>query len=530
MKIVFFPIVLLSWCSAFILPSKFFIWSELHQSIAIVFSILIASFFIVKNKFKLDEYAYFCLSFILISIIVFLGRKTTYHSYLVIAIFFILVSFCAYSIGKILPLHTVLKAISFAMIFVCIFNIFIQFLQVNHLEWLPVEWINNFNNPTDRPSANIAQPNRLASIYLSIAAILYLAVKENVLKSIYLWVMLIPFSYGISLTQSRTGYLVIIVLALITLIQKNEKAGLKAYFSFMFACSITVKFLLHTEKNQASRELLSNLNNGRFDLWNSSLIFIKNSPWLGYGVNETARAHFLNSETSKITNILAAQAHNIFLDFFIWFGIPLGGFLSIILLYVIIKTIIKNKKSLYKIIPLVPLLIHAQLEYPLYYANGLLLFSLLLGIANNSPEVRQEANDTHATFSLFPLITLQLFAFVLFVELISLEIGLTQQRNYYYGFSNEKFDSSNIIFMDIPKDYIHTLSIRPDEKWKEKEIKIVEELCNYFVSSRYYATLVKFYTLAGDEESANFWLSKSQRLNSVENAQRIMKLRNELLK
>lgn len=515
---------------SFIAPDKYFLWNELHQSISAVFFVLLASFFIIKKEFKADEYAYFCLLFILISVFAFFATKTKYHSYLVVATVYILTSFYAYSIGKMLPLHTTLKAISFAMVFVCIFNIFIQFLQANHLEWLPVEWINNFDAPTDRPSANIAQPNRLASIYLSTAAILYLAVKENVFKSIYLWIMLIPFAYGISLTQSRTGYLVIIVLALITLIQRNEKANLKAYFPLMFACSIAVKYLLHTEKSQASRELLSNLNNGRFDLWESSLIFIKNAPWFGYGVNETARAHFLNAETSKITNILAAQAHNIFIDFIIWFGIPLGGLLSMSLSYVLIKTVVKNKKSLYKIIPIVPLLIHAQLEYPLYYANGLLLFSLLLGIANNSPEVRQEANDTHATFSLFPLITLQLFAFVLFVELISLEIGLTQQRNYYYGFNNEKFDSSNIIFMDIPKDYIHTLSIRPDEKWKEKEIKIVEELCNYFVSSRYYATLVKFYTLAGDEESANFWLSKSQRLNSVENAQRIMKLRNELLK
>ena len=119
---------------------------------------------------------------------------------------------------------------------------------------------------------------------------------------------------------------------------------------------------------------------GRLNIWNQMYHAIVQSPWIGYGWNQTTAAQF-NVVDAISGREWATSAHNLFLDILVWCGIPLGLLIILFFTYFYFNLFkgISNIEGAFVFLIISSFIIHALLEYPLYYAYFLLPFGLMCG-------------------------------------------------------------------------------------------------------------------------------------------------------
>lgn len=247
----------------------------------------------------------------------------------------------------------------------------------------------------NRPYANFAQPNNLATfICMGVFACLYFYEKK-ILPSLVLVLSVLVFLLTIALTQSRTAW----VVCLFTLIYLTIKQfGQTKRFGFaklllwvgvfiaLIASLPTINQLITSVSAQNVTEAASVVERAssgylRLDMWNQALIAIGQQPWFGYGWNQTGMAQIAAFDLYP-SHEWYKTVHNVVLDLLIWNGVPIGG---LIILYVLcwlfwLNKGIKEPVSIAASLMVCAILIHALLEYPIHYAYFLLPLGFLLGI------------------------------------------------------------------------------------------------------------------------------------------------------
>jgi O-antigen ligase len=262
------------------------------------------------------------------------------------------------------------------------------------LQWLSLSQSSSFimSYSGNRPYANMAQPNHLATfLYAGICSCWYLFEKYKI-KKIQFFAMGFLLLSSIVLTQSRTAWLITVFVSafLFYYVEKgslrlSKKAIFYSIVYFVFA-SLVLPYLnsflshyfainsIHTVYDRAMTGF------GRLDIWNQMYHALIQSPWTGYGWNQTTAAQFNVIDTISGKE-WATSAHNLFLDILVWCGVPLG--LLIILFFVCFYFIlfknISNIEGAFSFIVISGFLIHACLEYPLYYSYFLLPLGLMCG-------------------------------------------------------------------------------------------------------------------------------------------------------
>lgn len=320
------------------------------------------------------------------------------------------------------------NSLYFPIIFICSFLIamIIGFNQINYSQVMIflthlflisgllsaicayIQWLGFSNDQSyllnligNRPYANFAQPNHLATfLFLSFISLYYLYEKEklNPILTILFFVILI---WGVVLTQSRTSWLVITFIPLFILfkskkinfrISKLQLFSLVACFWLMVISLPYVNQFLSAYFNIAqSSSLIERATTGhlRLNIWNQMIHAIWEKPWLGYGWGQTTAAQYAVVDRYPGTE-WASSAHNVVLDILVWCGIPIG--LSIVLyfayLYWDFLTKSKSIETICATLMISAVLIHAMLEYPLHYAYFLLPVGFLCGICLAEQNVR----------------------------------------------------------------------------------------------------------------------------------------------
>ena len=264
-----------------------------------------------------------------------------------------------------------------------------------------VQWLNLANNFSfimqligNRPYANMAQPNHLAT-FLSVGCLSsWYLFEKNKIKKIIASVFCIFLMFAIVLTQSRSAWLIIIFcIGFIIFQSKYFKLKLSAKKLIIWLVFFLILILILPILNNILVNYfnLININTAierattgytRFTIWNQMLHALIQKPWFGYGWNQTTAAQFLVIDQYH-GNEWATSAHNLFLDIFIWCGLPLGLFIVSFIIYfyrILIKNII-NLDKLFAILVISAIGIHSLFEYPLYYSYFILPFGLFCGAA-----------------------------------------------------------------------------------------------------------------------------------------------------
>lgn len=247
----------------------------------------------------------------------------------------------------------------------------------------------------NRPYANLAQPNNLATLLtIGLMACLYFYETKKI-RSLYLIPSSLIILFSITLTQSRTSWVTCIFI-LIYLLMKQWKqkprlsptkliAWVAVFIIFVATLPVINQFISaissHSLNETASAIERATSGYLRLDMWKQMLIAIGQQPWFGYGWNQTGMAQIAAFDLYP-SHEWYKSAHNIILDLIIWNGIPIGGLIVLYLaawLYWLNQGV-KDTVSIVATLMVCAILIHGMLEYPLHYAYFLLPAGFLLGI------------------------------------------------------------------------------------------------------------------------------------------------------
>lgn len=247
-----------------------------------------------------------------------------------------------------------------------------------------------------RPYANLGQPNQLATLLLWGFLACFWGLWQGYLSKIGTLFIASFILIGLALTQSRTGMLSLCVLIAAfcfwTPLKKNLGFGFFAvglggfYFLTMWSIGPLSRLMLLDESNSV---LTTSSVYYRLFAWQMLVDAVAQKPWQGYGWNGVMSAHLVMGEKHQNVGQLFAQSHNIFLDFFVWTGIPVGIVFCLLLIcwfVVAARRVVSLPGSLYFLM-LAIVGIHSLLEFPLHYAYFLFPVGIVVGILNESLKI-----------------------------------------------------------------------------------------------------------------------------------------------
>lgn len=383
------------------------------------------------------------------------------------------------------------------LVIVCLFNSFVIFIQKFNLIDDHGIWIAGYEDGHGRPYANFGQPNLAATLIL---CGLYSVVYLKNLKKISIFTEIITvllFSIALAYTASKTSFLNIGVIFIFSVFlrRKNE------IFVFLFAICVIIIFSNVSD----SRQVLGvDISTGRFDLWSTIADGIAHSPWFGYGALNTRLAHFEVREFHIASSkMLIGSAHNIFLDFIVWFGIVFGILISILFIYLIYKFLKNNKNYINYIFILSPLFFHLNFEYPLFYANFLFMFVFL--IKRNS---RKIISVNNLLINILAVIFISIFIKISF-EYNNLKNEFVNLRFFENNFSKaKKPELLNYYFLS---ETIGQFNIfLKDEIHSESDYLDISEITKFNPAFKNFYLLIKYDLIFGNINNVNYWLTKAK--------------------
>lgn len=263
-------------------------------------------------------------------------------------------------------------------------------------QWLGLykgqEWLMNFSG--NRPYANIGQFNQLSTLLsLGLLSSWYFF-EQNILKKTLFIIFSCLFLFAMALTQSRTGWL-IVIFCFICIVIWQKKLALK--FSWKEVFFLAIFYILSIVVLPILNRILApyfdiavissvseRISSGylRLDIWNQMIHAVLKQPVWGYGWNQTSVAQAQVIDVYKGYE-WASSAHNLFVDIIVWCGVPLGLVIVcyIISVYKKILNTVHSMETLIIFLMVSALGIHSMLEFPLYYLYFLIPLGLLIGMS-----------------------------------------------------------------------------------------------------------------------------------------------------
>jgi len=239
----------------------------------------------------------------------------------------------------------------------------------------------------DRAMGNLGQANQLATLLL-MGTVAYAYVFERGVIGRFAFSAGISFlSLALIMSQSRAGMLSVAVLTVFMVWKKKTvrlRIASKAS-AFWAACFFMGTLLLPYLSNALLLGSVRGLSDAgpvseRLRMWQQISYAVFQSPWVGYGWNQTPTAHAAGAVafpgSSTYTN-----AHNFVMDILAWNGLPLGLLLTGAIAYWFFSRIRSSAhtEAVYAMACLLPVAVHSMLEYPFAYAYFLIASGFMVG-------------------------------------------------------------------------------------------------------------------------------------------------------
>lgn len=345
-------------------------------------------------------------------------------------------------------------------------------------QWLQqtsvVPWANPVQ-PGGRSWANLGQPNHLATL-LGIGVVVVVDAYER--KRIGGGVATLALAFigaAMVMSQSRTGWLCVSVLAVWWLWQR-KRARLRLrpraiaigclFFYLLVMSWEAVNFALLLDPPSLAERLRPGT---RLIHWRSMLDAIARQPWLGYGWNQVSVAQLAVAIDHPASGEPLLNAHNVLLDLAIWIGVPLGltAGATIVGWWVQRVRNCHDLASTQLLAIFMVVGIHALLEYPLDYAYFLLPWGMAIGMVDGlrSAALRQFVALGHPRTRL-PLLPMKaargiaLAAVVLFgavlIEYLRVDASVRELRLQLAGIATGSAVSvapPDVILLDAPREF-----------------------------------------------------------------------------
>ena len=380
---------------------------------------------------------------------------------------------------------------------------------------------------TQRPYANFAQPNNMATFLLmSLMSCLYLYEKKKIqVKWLVTCALLIVI--GIALSQSRTAWVAAIAIMLyLGFYQYKGIIRLKWYYSilwFIFFISCIVAFPLLSQlatqimdaQVVQSRDVVSRATGdmSRLAIWQQMLAAIQAQPWFGYGWYQTSVAFVSITDTVQ-GPVWIRSAHNFIIDFLIWNGVVIGvpflayfGYLGYQM-----QRWVKTPESVIGILMIGAFVTHAMFEFPQHYAYFLLPVGFIIGtvLAQRADMVKQLVMPAWSMKLIF--ITGVILIAVIYRDYDTAVPKLGQSIRY--EFEPEKITNQQPIFLLTEFNHrINWIRVNPYTEMSQEEIYQHEKLVVSYPTKYNLLKYIRLLAYNGYIEEAHHQL---WRLNTIQ--------------
>jgi O-antigen ligase len=257
-----------------------------------------------------------------------------------------------------------------------------------------------------RPVANVAQPNKLATLFLWGIVAIWWAHRRGIVRaslSVFVVAMLL---FGVAMTRSRMGMLggllCLFVAALYS--EPRQKAGTWAtaigLAGWLFLCSLSLTSLNAALQLGAPASMQERLEPGtRLLHWQLVLDAISQRPLFGWGWQQVSVAQSALASNYPASREVIAYSHNLLLDLLVWNGVPLGGLVALVIFVWFVRSWrgAKTDSHVALMLALSVFLLHSMLEMPHGYATFLLPVGLMMGAVE---AIRSRGSPTVLTWQI----------------------------------------------------------------------------------------------------------------------------------
>ncbi|WP_296697028.1 O-antigen ligase family protein [Rhodoferax sp.] len=241
----------------------------------------------------------------------------------------------------------------------------------------------------DRARSNLGQPNQLATLLLmGVTASVYLF-ECRVLGRLAFYIGIAFMTGVLILTESRSGMLSVLVMAVFLVWKKRILISRLSACSVgvWVACFVTGTLALPFLSDALLRGDLRGISSAepisqRWLMWQQIAYAVGQSPWVGFGWNQTPTAHAAGAVAFP-GSVTYTNAHNFVMDLLAWNGLPLGLLLTAAIGYWFVSRMWSTSRcdGIHAMTCLLPLGVHSMLEFPFVYAYFLIAAGFMVGMA-----------------------------------------------------------------------------------------------------------------------------------------------------
>lgn len=261
------------------------------------------------------------------------------------------------------------------------------------LDWMGI-WIQEVVLGT-APYGNLNQPNNAATLLiLGIVSTTWFFARGKLRP--FVWIIATAFfSSHIALTGSRIGYLSLLLLASIAVVQnwfgRKLPITIRMVAPVMLVFAATV-WAANTNWQlgpaEASSQVVANvkvferdLTSARLGVWKAYLAASLTAPWTGFGFEQGLQTQVAAGELGYRLNGLYTWSHNALIDVATWFGLPMAVAVLALIIWVMVLLARHPLDSLQWVFvaAIFPVVLHGLVELPLAFAYFLLPVCLLTG-------------------------------------------------------------------------------------------------------------------------------------------------------
>ena len=395
---IFFTLSIVTLLLAWLLPYHRSPWPTFGSEILTFISASLLLLGLYKSQIKIAKPQLILLPIVAIPFIQLAFGQVVYLSNAVLCTVYIVLFWCmvvaGYNLSNSLEnREKVFNLFSFVLLGVGLLSSLIAICQWLGLNSYFSPWMYTFKG--NRPYANLAQPNNLATLLIiALMACLYFYEKK-IIKKAYLIPYTLILLFSVALTQSRTSWVFCIFIIMYWGIKQFNRPKQLGFVKLLAWVGVFIVFIsilpilnqwIASISNQSMVETASVIERAssgylRLDMWSQLGVALMQQPWFGYGWNQTGMAQIAAFDLHP-THEWYKSAHNIIFDLLIWNGVIVGGLMVLYFtawLYWLNKGV-KDTVSIVATLMVCAILIHGLLEYPLHYAYFLLPAGFLLGL------------------------------------------------------------------------------------------------------------------------------------------------------
>lgn len=371
-----------------------------------------------------------------------------------------------------------------------------------------------------RPYANLGQPNQLATLLLwGLMACLwaYLHKAVGAATAIFVAAFLL---LGVALTQSRAGLLGMSVILIAAWFWRSlwPSRRLPWVFLGLYAYVLLIPSLLRW----LNAALLLGQNDIyvrvaqegelRLRAWRLFIQAVAERPWFGYGWTGVGSAQIAVADQFPILEGIFQNSHNIFLDLVLWVGLPLGLFISGILVwwFVVAFRAIRRSEDAALFLLLTSVGIHALVEFPLQYAYFLLPTGLVMGMLHTRLNTRVVANTSYwVLFSICLAASVVLGVTVRDYAQVDVSYGLLRLEQSIIGQGRPPMGGPPDVWaLNQLRAWIVVTRYKPHAGMTQEELEKMTAITRLYPSLYLTYELAAALALNGRPEEANIWLKK----------------------